>query len=139
MDYEKDTLKIQDPRDPDNADAKIEVEVEYAKPATFADCAVWAGSEDNARDFFINAAHAKATNTGKLKELASLDKNSTEVQIVAACKRLADYIRNYVPTVGRTGASAVKFVDALKNAAAEKETFTKADLAELAKQFGMTI
>lgn len=139
MKYEKDTLSISDPRDPENAEAKIEVEVEYPQIETLSEASVQAGSEEMAVNFWNSAVKAKAVNTGKIKEIATLDKTSTENQIVAACKRFADYVRNYVPSVGRTGASAVKFVDALKSAAADKETFTKADLAELAKQFGVTL
>lgn len=139
MKYAKDTLKIQDPRDPENEEAKIEVEVEYPEIEQLAEASVQAGSEEMAVNFWNSAVRAKATNTGKLKEIATLDKTSTESQIVAACKRFADYVRNYVPSVGRTGASAVKFVDALKAAAADKDTFSKADLAELAKAFGVTL
>lgn len=135
----KDTLKVQDPRDPKNDEAKIEVEVEYQEAETLADCATWSGSEENAVKFFNAAANAKATNTGKLKELAGLDAASSESAVVAAMKRLAEHIKNYVPSVGRTGASAVKFVDALKSKLADSPNLTRNDIADLAREFGITV
>lgn len=135
----EDALKLQHPRYKNDDTKKIEVEYEYQEAETLADCVTWAGGEQNVVDFFNAAAHAKAINTGKQKEINSLGENHTDEQIMAAVKRFVAYVRDYVPSTGRTGASASKFVNELKVALAGKDSITKEDLAELAKQFGISV
>lgn len=134
----KDSLKFADPRDPKNADAKIEVEYEYPQAESLADFTNWCGGEDKHLEFANAAAAAKAVNNAKLKEITPLDEGATEQNIKSAVARLVASIKNYIPTVGRT-ASATKFTNALKDAMANGKVTDVASIKDLAAQFGITM